>query len=1144
MWIPALADLDRDALVRTVGHAALQRGRGYAEGRVLDLEWDGVVHELRGVVAGNGSIYTTTAVILPDGRGRLAVRHGHCSCPMQRNCKHVAAIALAAAGTPEDAASRPPPAAAVPAWLQTLRPALGSPGPQPTGDPMGLALRIHTPVGTTGPAWSAVADLGPRLVARIVRPGRSTSGRQWVAGEVSWSRLDSWYAKDHPPDHLRLLRQLRSLHDARTEAHTYGSRPTAIDLGDVGPALWQLLDEAAQLGMALIQDDDYDHAPVSRLPDVTVHLDVRGAADGWTLTPQVSSTGTPLPEGLVPVAVLGSPAHGLVLAAGEGDDGGETAPQVLHLARLDQPLAAAIAPLVLDGRPVAVPSTDVDRFVTEAWPALRHVVAITSSDAVFTPPEVQGPVLHLQVAFLDEHAAEVRAGWGYRLGERTAVLPLNRRPPPRLLDRFDAQGRFDAPGHFETQGRADPGGQAGESLRDSLAETALLDRLLDEAGDALAAAGLLGTRDRLAPQSLLHGMDTARLAAEALPMLTGHPDIDVEVSGTPADYQEVGDRLEIGVATDEVADRTDWFDLGITVTADGIEVPLAQLLEALSADQPHLLLDDGRYLSLQKPDLQALRRLLDEARALQDPASPGLRLSRYQADLWAELAALGVVTRQAAAWKQQVEGLLEDEPGRDIPVPATVQATLRPYQREGFSWLAFLWQHRLGGILADDMGLGKTVQALALICHARAAKPDDPPFLVLAPTSVVPGWVAEAARFAPHLRVVAVDATLRKSGQTMPAVVAGADVVVTSYTLARLDADDYTARPWGGVLLDEAQAVKNHRSKLYGCVRRLDAPTKIAITGTPMENHLMELWSLLSITAPGLFPDPRRFETAYARPIQRHHDVAMLAQLRRRIRPLLTRRTKEQVAADLPAKQEQVLEVDLHPAHRRAYDRQLQRERQRILGLLDDFDRNRIMVLRALTVLRQLSLHPDLVDGAVTVGAKGAGAKGVSAKVDVLVEHLAEVAEGGHRALVFSQFTRFLDLVTDRLDAEGIGHCRLDGSTRNRGAVIDGFKRGDAPVFLISLKAGGFGLNLTEADYVFLLDPWWNPATEAQAIDRAHRIGQIRNVMVYRLIARDTIEEKVLALARRKADLVRGVMADGDPFGGVLSAADIRGLLS
>jgi SNF2 family DNA or RNA helicase len=345
-------------------------------------------------------------------------------------------------------------------------------------------------------------------------------------------------------------------------------------------------------------------------------------------------------------------------------------------------------------------------------------------------------------------------------------------------------------------------------------------------------------------------------------------------------------------------------------------------------------------------------------------------------------------------------------------------------------------------------------------------------------------------------------------------------------------------------VLDEAQFVKNSATKAYRAAQGLPADVVYAITGTPLENTLTELWALLSLTSPGLFPSARRFREEYVGPIEKGKvpenqeggafRAGRLARLRRRIRPFVLRRTKELVAADLPPKQEQSLHVELSAAHRALYDTVLQRERQKVLGLLDDLDRNRFIVFRSLTLLRMLSLAPELVDPA--------HAHIPASKVGVLFEQLDEVLAEDHRALIFSQFTSFLGLVAERLEERGIPYAYLDGSTRDRDAAIAAFRGGEAPVFLISLKAGGFGLTLTEADYVFLLDPWWNPAAEAQAVDRAHRIGQDRNVMVYRMIAAGTIEEKVMALQQRKARLFRSVMDDDALFSQALTADDIRGL--
>src|SRR5690625_4523112 len=301
-----------------------------------------------------------------------------------------------------------------------------------------------------------------------------------------------------------------------------------------------------------------------------------------------------------------------------------------------------------------------------------------------------------------------------------------------------------------------------------------------------------------------------------------------------------------------------------------------------------------------------------------------------------------------------------------------------------------------------------------------------------------------------------------------------------------------------------------------------------------MENSLTDLWSLLSITAPGLFASARRFREQYVRPIEKNNDPGRLQELRRLVRPFMLRRTKEQVAPELPPKQEQVLEVELTGPHRRHYDAVLQRERQKILGLVEDLDKNRFIVFRSLTLLRMLALAPGLTDPD--------HAHLESAKLTALIARLTDIVAEGHRALVFSQFTSFLHMAAAACAAAGLDYEYLAGSTPNPGDVIASFRSGAAPVFLISLKAGGFGLTLTEADYVFMLDPWWNPAAEAQAIDRTHRIGQTRSVMVYRLVAAGTIEEKVLALQRRKAALFDAVVDDDAHFSSALSAEDIRAL--
>jgi superfamily II DNA or RNA helicase len=1134
LTVNADIDIDLAEIEEAVGETAFKRGRAYArKSRVLSLEWDPQELELSGRVMGSGAIYETSATFASDDEDGWEFVDGECSCPIGWNCKHVAALAVTAstsagstsgrgharaARTPGDAqldasdagaGGREPTTASAgsrgqveSSWERPLRLMLGTPELSATGAPLAIELAI---ADTSSPS-SARA---PRLQARLMRPGARGG---WANGSLRWGSLESWNLRgaEYREDHLALARDFYRAHQTQIAASQrywyYGSgdRDTKVDLTDWDASqLWPLLDRAARLGMVCVHAHSAA-VEVGRYQGGELSLDVTRQDDGGgaVIRPRIAVERPEEVRGLVPLVFLGLGGHGLVLV----EPTTELSKGRLRLIRLARDTPAELQSMVLEGRGMGIPAHDLPRFKNQLAPALRHVAPVTSSDASFAVPEVSAPTLVLAVAYGEGHSAQLDWRWRYGVGDETLEFPLD---------------------------RAEPG------IRDVEAEQAALEELL-ASGPGLAELATLGAlgpggRPRVEP-TVLGGLDTAALTQAALPALEGAAALSIEVTGEPADYRDVDDALEVNVATRDIDGDRDWFDLDVTIGIEGHELAFAEVFAALARGESRILLADGAHFSLLSPQLKSLRELIEEARALGDGGRPGrLRISRYQSGLWRDLVGLGVASQQSKVWQRQVAALERLEDLEVRPAPPGLDAVLRPYQLEGFNWLATMWELGLGGILADDMGLGKTLQALAMICHALAAG-EQRPFLVLAPTSVVGNWVSEAERFVPGLAVQAMTDTLARAGLEVGTVAESADVVVTTYTLARLDAERYGTVSWAGVLLDEAQAVKNHHSKTHAAVRRLNAPFKLAITGTPMENHLGELWALLSITAPGLFPDPEAFDRHFGRPIQRAGDAERLATLRARIRPLVKRRTKELVASDLPAKQEQLLEVELHPRHRKVYDRQLQRERQRILGLLDDFDTNRFSILTGITRLRQLSLHPALVDPK--------DAKVPAAKLDALSEQLAEVAAGGHRALVFSQFTGFLALVRQRLDTDAIPYCYLDGSTRQRPKVVDTFRRGDAPVFLISLKAGGAGLNLVEADYCFLLDPWWNPAVENQAIDRAHRIGQTRQVMVYRMIAQNTIEEKVIALAQRKAALFAGVMDEGQLFSGQISAEDIRGLLS
>jgi SNF2 family DNA or RNA helicase len=450
----------------------------------------------------------------------------------------------------------------------------------------------------------------------------------------------------------------------------------------------------------------------------------------------------------------------------------------------------------------------------------------------------------------------------------------------------------------------------------------------------------------------------------------------------------------------------------------------------------------------------------------------------------------------------KLRGLLDDFTSLPEPVlPRDLTADLRPYQKVGVQWLSFLREAGLGGILADDMGLGKTVQALAAI---------ERPALVVCPTSVLDNWRAETARFRPAWRVSVYHGTERELDD--------ADLTITSYALLRLDADVLENKRWRSIVLDEAQAIKNPESQVAQAAMRLQGDFKLALTGTPVENRLDELWSELHFTNPGLLGGRRDFQERTALPVARGERGAV-ERLRSRIRPFVLRRRKGDVAPELPPRTEMVLKCTLGPAERAVYDAvRASGQREYVEAVQAG---NMLGALEILLRLRQAACHTGLVPGQDDPPS--------SSKLELLREVLEEIVSEGHRALVFSQWTSLLDRVEPVLEEAGLDRVRLDGSTRDRAAVVQSFQAPDGPpVFLLSLKAGGVGLNLTAADHVILLDPWWNPAVEDQAADRAHRIGQDKPVLVLRLVAENTVEERLLALQDKKRSLVEAALGEAD----------------
>ncbi len=1102
-WLTAVtAAVGRDVL----GDATWERGAAYAAaGHVLSIASADRGRMLLAEVQGTRDSPYQTLVTADAGTGERAIAElvaagkrpwtSRCSCPMRTECKHVAAV-LASAAAAHEAQRRPPPTQ--PDWESVFTPMLE--GPQgPDG-----AARQDSPAGAiAAPPLGLIVDLvlrpGPRRMPEhrvgIQATRRLVTG-QW-ARRLPWTELNDQRRHPAPADQREALAQIRRLGTAHLPMYAQLGA-TELFLDTMGPQVWPMLHHCVDTGVELI-GPRASGLRIELFPqDAEVTVDISGG-DG-DLQVQID-----LGDDVFPAdaqrGLIGAQAHGLWA---KWDDEGP----VLGLRGFTRVLPDTLRSVALDHATLIVPRADAERFRRLFLPRLSGVIRIRARDGALEAPREPRVVVTVDVRTGERNGVDVDLAVGYDVGGGVVIT----------LDHAAAPG-----------------------LRDPVAEQRLLASL--EILDALPGArhhvpglGRGGRMEHhwLAGNVELRGIPAATFVIDTLPALEAHPQVIVRVHGDLPAYHEVTEAPTIEVAASpDPAAGTDWLDLHIVVRVDEQEVPFEPLFQALVRGEETMVLDSGTWFRLDHPDLIRLRDLIAEARELDDTPRPGrARVNRFQVSLFDDLDDVAEL-RGADAWRGRLAALR----GLDLtarPVPAGLTATLRPYQEGGFQWLAALWEAGLGGILADDMGLGKTLQVLAVLLHAQRRGDLTDPVLVVAPTSVLETWRSEAARFAPSLRTVILGETQRRRGVPLADSVCGMDLVVTSYAVCRIDAEAFEAVSWRGVVLDEAQFVKNPRSKGHAVIRRLRASFVLAVTGTPLENSLMDLWSLLALAAPGLYPRADVFSTRYRRPIESGVEPERLDQLRRRVRPLMLRRAKSEVAAELPDKQVQVLDISLGAAHARIYERQLQRERQRVLGLLADPEANRIAILASITRLRQLALDPALVDD--EHGEVG------SAKVDALVEHLLELRREGHRALVFSQFTRFLRRVQARLQREGIATAYLDGSTTNRPEVIRGFREGDATAFLISLKAGGFGLTLTEADYVFVLDPWWNPAAEAQAIDRTHRIGQTSNVIVYRLIAVGTIEEKVLALQERKRDLFTRVVDEGGALSGALTAQDIRAL--
>ncbi|MGO2153910.1 MAG: DEAD/DEAH box helicase, partial [Brevibacterium aurantiacum] len=822
-----------------------------------------------------------------------------------------------------------------------------------------------------------------------IRPLILSESGNWVKKSLTWRTIDRMARQFNvDPRHQEWFTQLAGLRTRDKTDFTPDGAP--YNLGDFHtPLLWDMFAQAAELGIELVGVNQGMDVRIGR--EAKAIIDVNRVKNQLRVQPRVTIDEREFSPGLTkPIWTHGF--FGVDLRTGF----------TVTLAPAAKPTAQSALSVFQSTGPITIPANESEEFFEEYYPLLRTSAEVVSTDETVKFPQFSQPRLVLFMVYGAKDHLSLQWYWEYSGPRRTLpVVPLSKLGTSAI--RTTAGARSTTP-------TTDP-----RDNRDLEHEGAVLDQV---------ASVLAETQPPGHPRDMeLSDVDTADFVVNVLPGLEEVEHVKVITRGKKQPYRELGGEPNITITSVE-SEKNDWFDLGFQITIDGKPIPFVKLYKALASGTKKIKLVDDTFLSLNKPAFDKLKALLVEADLIPEwePESP--KITRLHVGLWSEFEELADETLPAQSWQESAQALLDLDHLPAVEVPHLNGVTMRPYQVQGFRWLALLHKCHLGGILADDMGLGKTLQTLALIAHAKP----ELPFLVVAPTSVVDNWAKEAAKFTPDLDVRVVSESTKKRQKPLAEVVAGADLIVMSYAMLRLDEDPIARLDWAGFILDEAQFVKNSSSQVHLAAKSVNAPFRLALTGTPMENSLRDVWSLFSITAPGLFPSAHRFEKEYVRPIEGGEDPGRMGRLQKRIRPFMLRRTKDLVAADLPEKQEQVINVELNAAHRKLYDRVLQKERKKILGFIDsEYDKQRFIVFRSLTLLRMLALDPRIVDGEH---------EGVhSSKLAALMERLEDVVAEGHRSIVFSQFTSFLDKVAEDLDRRGVPYVVLDGSTRNRGQV-------------------------------------------------------------------------------------------------------------
>ena len=579
----------------------------------------------------------------------------------------------------------------------------------------------------------------------------------------------------------------------------------------------------------------------------------------------------------------------------------------------------------------------------------------------------------------------------------------------------------------------------------------------------------------------------------------------------------------------EVKENNDWFDIHAVVYFGTYRIPFIQLKNHILNHKKEFTLPSGEIAVIPEKWFSQYGNLLHFSEGGID-----LKLRRQHIGLVNELAEgeLANVTMS-----RKLQKLTDFETLEEVELPLHFKGNLRPYQKAGYNWFHFLKNYHFGGCLADDMGLGKTIQTLALLQKHKEDTEEGgskSTSLIIMPTSLIYNWLNEAKKFTPKLKLMVHTGTMRYKS---PEVFGNYDVIVTTYGISRIDIDLLKSFFFDYIILDESQNIKNPSSKSYQCVRQLKSRFKLILSGTPVENSVNDLWTQMSFINPGLLGTQQYFQNEFVTPIEKKKDEDKARKLQAMIKPFVLRRTKEQVATELPPKTETLFYCQMSEEQSSVYEKVKSEYRNELLKSLEDgtYAKTQIQVLQGLIKLRQIANHPAMIDSEY---------EGDSGKFENVVHTLANVLDGGHKVLIFSQFVKQLTIYREYFNTQNIPYAYLDGTTQNRGDIVKHFQEDEKTrVFLISIKAGGVGLNLTEADYVFILDPWWNPAVEQQAIDRTHRIGQTKNVFIYKFITKDSVEEKILALQQRKLNLSRALITTEESFIKSLTADDIKEIL-